>query len=131
MQYLKSVISCDLGDNSVTESRVRCLERTEWIVGILYAIAITVGEASIMISFPGYYNAEFNQNDWTAWADSTYTDLYYAINSTWTLLCVASTAITIYAIFKIAALTNDLSKNDPNVQSDRNKLIFHATLLAI
>ena len=54
MRYLQSSVECSLTKTCLT---TECIKYTGWGVGIGYATVITVLIVWVMVSFPGYYDA--------------------------------------------------------------------------
>jgi hypothetical protein len=100
MRYLQSAALCSLTDTCLT---TECIKYTGWGVGIGYSAIITILLACILVSFPGYYDEIGSMAQFYVWYYGLYKKITLSITSVWTVLTIASTIASIYAIRQIFA----------------------------
>jgi hypothetical protein len=128
MRYFQSATECALTETCLT---TRCVKYTGWVVGLVYAAAVTLLYAWIIISFPGIFDSNWSTDPFIEWAYGPQSKLYLSLTAISSAFTIASTTISIFAICKIFAINKHLSLTNPNVEINNKTMVLHSTLLVI
>ena len=114
---------CSLTPTYLSPKTVRVIK---WMITIVYTGVMIAMCIWGMVTFPGFQSS--NSTELLEW----YSGFWETItNAFWLSISFSSTAVTIFAIFKIFGITKELEKYNNNVKINKRSMTLHVVLLCL